>query len=44
MGTATTNSWVDQCTVCSALKLDTSTATFEWLGRFRKTKISMKAD
>ena len=45
-GTATTNPWVDQCEVCSALKLDTftlATVTFEWLGRFQKTKISMKA-
>ena len=45
-GTATTNLWVDQCAVCSALKSDTFTlvtVTFEWLGQFRKTKISMKA-
>ena len=46
-GTATTNPWVDQCTVCSALNLDTCTlvtVTFEWLGRFQKTTISMKAN
>ena len=45
-GTATTNQWVDQWAVCSALKSDTFTlvtVTFEWLRRFRKTKISMKA-
>ena len=45
--TATTNPWVVQCTVCSVLKLDTFTLviiTFEWLGRFWKTKFSMKAD
>ena len=43
--TATTNPWVDQCTVCSVLKLDTFTlvtVTFEWLGRFWKTKFSWK--
>ena len=45
--TATTNPWVDQCIVCSVPKLDTFTlvaVTFEWLGRFWKTKFSMKAD
>ena len=45
-GTATTNLFVDQCAVCSALKSDTFTLVtviFEWLCRFRKTKISMKA-
>ena len=36
-----------QCTVCLVLKLDTITlvtVTFERLGRYQKTKISMKAD
>ena len=43
--TATTNLWVDQCAVCSALKSDAFTlvtVTFEWLSRFRKTKIFVK--
>ena len=42
----TTNQWVDQSAVCSALKLDTFTVvtiTFEWLDRFSKTKISIKS-